>query len=227
MSSSSIHITQGKYKNRKIKLPEKIHGHNEVTSQKIKESAFQISLNLIHSIEETLFIDCFCGSAQMGFEAISRGYAEVFFYDISSERISAAKRWAESNMEESDIAKCRFEKKDSVRSIFANILENFQNQVMNHDKIKNIVFFADPPYNLPYKSQNIVNVYTEQFLKLPHIENINLVLIFQTSKKNLIKSVLDKNPLPNEKTIDFFKIYEYGNNRLAAFKICSKKDSNE
>ena len=76
--NSNLSIQSGIYKGRKVLVPSAIKGNSNFTSALLKKSVFSIldSLDLQGdiSLSESLFIDLFAGSGQMGLEAVSRGF---------------------------------------------------------------------------------------------------------------------------------------------------------
>jgi len=121
-----MRIISGKYKGRKIDGFD-IEG-TRPTQDRVKESLFaMIQEDLIDSI----CLDLFSGSGNLGIEALSNGAESCYFVDNNKECIKVIK----NNL------------KDIPNSYVINIdykeaLENFKN------KNKFNIIFLDPPYNL-------------------------------------------------------------------------------
>ena len=217
-TSSFLTVLKGKYKNRKIPIPKKIHGHNNVTPQKIKESIFQIIENQIDSYEDSIFIDLFAGSGQMGIEAASRGFVHNYFFDISRDRIAQIKQWSQQNIS-SVYQNCTFDVKDGTRE-FLKIIKgsSYVNEFINsHPSLKDVIVFADPPYGLNYKHKLLIDLLMVSFNQ-KQIENSTflITLIIQTNKDDLIDSKhkdLKKYDDPNDEE-NFKNLYKYGRHRI-------------
>ncbi|HRP70489.1 MAG TPA: RsmD family RNA methyltransferase, partial [Turneriella sp.] len=79
MKRSAFHIASGKFK-RIAFNPPKAHGHHQnTTTARVKEAAFQIVRNNIDLEGGWLFYDLFAGSGQMGLEALSLGATHATF----------------------------------------------------------------------------------------------------------------------------------------------------
>lgn len=127
-------IQSGALKGRKIPLPNPVHGHLHFTPAKFKKTVFSIleSLYLSGKLskKDSIFIDLFGGSGQMGFESLSRGFENVIIIELERKRF-------QSILEFSNILKLNLQlhNKDSFR--FAKNL-NFTDKVP--------IFYIDPPY---------------------------------------------------------------------------------
>lgn len=75
-----VRVSAGEFKGRKI--PIKIDSFR-ATSSKVRESVFNI---LRERIKDSVFIDLYAGSGAVGFEAMSRGAAKVFFVESDGKR---------------------------------------------------------------------------------------------------------------------------------------------
>lgn len=72
-------ITGGKYKGRKVLVPdEKI---TRPTLSKVRQGVFNTLFSLIGDFEGKCFFDLFGGSGVMGLEALSRGFEEVVVFE--------------------------------------------------------------------------------------------------------------------------------------------------
>lgn len=99
------------------------------TSDKVKEAVFSMLLPYMDG-EDAVCMDVFCGSGNLGLEAISRGAKTVYFSDYSRESLALARENAKI---------CGV----SDRCIFLS--GDFRNNIKRVKEPVNI-FFADPPY---------------------------------------------------------------------------------
>ena len=120
-----LRITTGKAKNRKLKVP-KIKGYRGV--QEIsKMSLFSI---LGEKVQNSVCLDLFAGSGNLGIEALSRGAGWCDFVDENPASISAINE---------NLAKCGFESNFEV--IRQDAVKFAANTMRNYD-----IIFADPFY---------------------------------------------------------------------------------
>lgn len=73
-----MQVISGEYKGRRLKFP-KTKKLRPIT-QKVKEALFNI---IGEGIEESVFLDLFSGTGQVGIEAVSRGAKLTYFVDIN------------------------------------------------------------------------------------------------------------------------------------------------
>ena len=201
------YIIRGKFRKRAIPKPSVIRGHDNVTSQKIKEAVFQIFDNN-NNLEQSLFIDLFSGSGQIGFEALSRACPAVGFVEINSKRLSAIRQWVEQNDPEATVY---YFKKDALR-LLKKILEKPEEIFTQTKKLPtSLIVYADPPYqqhNLKFES-------TVKLLQLFHtVETpfLNKTLMVQTPmERSSNEEFLETNPVLQELPIEF---HRYGKHCL-------------
>ncbi|MDF2676073.1 MAG: rsmD [Bacillota bacterium] len=125
-----MRIISGINKGKKLFAPEGMSVRP--TSDKIKESLFNI-LGFID--EESVVLDLFAGSGNVGIEFIARGAKQCYFVDSSHNSLSFVKK---------NLALCQFENKSKViQSDYGKAIENLSNMNLKFDYI-----FADPPYAL-------------------------------------------------------------------------------
>ena len=120
-----MRIIAGILKGRKLNSPadERIRP----TSDKVKESIFNM---IAGYLEDAVVIDLFCGTGNLGIEAISRGAKKCYFADRSRESM---------NLTERNIAYCKIENASvTICSEYYKALERI------HEKAD--VIFLDPPY---------------------------------------------------------------------------------
>lgn len=158
----ALSIQAGSLKGRKIPLPRSIHGHLHFTPSKLKEAVFSIleSLVLKGTLQkkDSVFVDLFGGSGQMGLESYSRGFENVIIVEIEKLRFQGLLEF--SNRLGLPVV---LHNKDSFRFI-----KNF------HTDKNFTIFFVDPPYSF----------WENQFSKLEELLSIckikSSVLIVQT-----------------------------------------------
>lgn len=154
----SVYVQQGDLKNMKIPIHEK----QETTSQRVKESAFQICKNLVSNPVDTTFIDCFSGSGQMGIEALSRNYKKVLFFEKSFLRISELSKWLNSKRSISNKS-YKVIKRDMLSTLkSASNVEDWLKKDLDlleqNDLNENleVVLYLDPPYKTFWGNPNKV-----------------------------------------------------------------------
>ncbi len=98
------------------------------TSDKVKESIFNI---IQDQMKDAVVIDLFCGTGNLGIEAISRGARKCYFVDRSRESMA---------LTEKNIAHCKIENA-SVTICSDHI------KALDRIREKADVIFLDPPYN--------------------------------------------------------------------------------
>jgi 16S rRNA (guanine(966)-N(2))-methyltransferase RsmD len=88
MKNPGLRIGSGKFKRSALALPKSHRHHQNATSARVKEAAFQIIRNRIDVDGEWVFYDLFAGSGQMGIEALSLGAVHATFAELVPERLS-------------------------------------------------------------------------------------------------------------------------------------------
>lgn len=146
-------IITGKFKGKKLAVP---NGARPVTDR-IKTSIFD---TLGARIEGATFLDLYCGSGSMGFEALSRGASSATFVDLGRDTKELIFENAkELGVDEEKIAVYRT---DSV-----NFLKKF--------KYKHDIIFCDPPFpdarDFPYHL--LKKVMKEESLSILRVPAIN------------------------------------------------------
>ncbi len=74
-----MRIISGKYKGKKLKTPN--GNHIRPTSDRLKESLFNILMHSELGIEDLLVMDIFAGTGSQGLEALSRGAEKCIFVE--------------------------------------------------------------------------------------------------------------------------------------------------
>lgn len=120
-----MRIIAGDYKGRKLITP--TDRKVRPTTDKVKEAIFSMS---VHYLEDSIVVDLFSGSGNLGLEALSRGAKHCYFCDISKESLALVRQ---------NIAICKAESKSTV------IWGDFNN-ALRKIKEKADIIILDPPY---------------------------------------------------------------------------------
>lgn len=128
-----MRIIAGKYKGRKIKIPN-LHGIKPTTNL-AKESLFNI-LNHKIDFNSVSVLDLFCGIGSITFEFISRGVYFIASVDINRKYIF----YLNENLKNFNISKNIFS------TYVSDVIVFLKNNFMVYDLI-----FLDPPYNFNQK----------------------------------------------------------------------------
>lgn len=157
------------------------------TLDRIKENMF----NLIQDcIVDSIVLDLFAGSGQLGIEALSRGARKCYFCDNDKEDILFLKK---------NIEKTHFSEKSEVFNT------DFK-QLLNSINEKCDLIFIDPPYKSEFVSQSLEKIYERQIL------NKDGIIVIETDETQKIQELL------NSRTyINVLKTKNYG--RVSLFII--------
>lgn len=120
-----MRIITGDYRGRKLETP--VGYDVRPTTDKVKEAVFNILMN---DIWDSVCVDLFAGTGNLGLEALSRGAKKCYFCDNSRESLNLIK----SNIERCDA------QEQSV------ILAGDYTKALTRIKEQADVFFLDPPY---------------------------------------------------------------------------------
>ncbi len=167
--NSNLSIQSGIYKGRKVLVPSSIKGNSNFTSALLKKSVFSIldSLELQEkiSLSESLFIDLFAGSGQMGLEAVSRGFKNTVFFELDKNRFRSLKEFLPTIRKDFILLH-----RDSFR-----YYDSFESSETN-----SIVFYIDPPYSFWEKDSEKIHRLTMNILDAFHDRKI--ILLVQSPK---------------------------------------------
>ena len=183
-----MRIVSGINKGKKLYAPEGMDVRP--TSDKIKEAIF----NMIGYIEEdSLVLDLFAGSGNVGIEFLARGAKLCYFVDVSHKSL----RYVKKNLE-----LCNFSNKSKI------IQDDYEKAIINLSNIKlsfNYIF-ADPPYAL-----NCSNNIAEQILKHNLLSPNGLLIIENDKDEKIIENIYDNMVKYKEKI--------YGRTRISIMKL--------
>jgi 16S rRNA (guanine(966)-N(2))-methyltransferase RsmD len=119
-----MRITTGKFKGRIVKMPKGIRS----TQEKVRKALFDI----LGDIEGLSFLELFAGSGAVGFEAVSRGAADLTLVEYNRDCLLAIKK----NIESLKPKSCNLYPLEAHRAI----------QAFYKNKRKFDIIFLDPPY---------------------------------------------------------------------------------
>ena len=157
------------------------------TLDRIKENMF----NLIQDkVRDSVVLDLFAGSGQLGIEALSRGADRAYFCDIDREDIVFLNK---------NIAKTRLTEKSIVLN------EDFK-KVLNTVNTKFDLIFIDPPYKSNFVEESINLIYEKSIL------NDDGLIIIETDETQKIQELLN-----SKSYINILKTKNYG--RVSLFII--------
>lgn len=114
------------------------------TTSRVKESLFAMIQDYI---KESVVLDLFSGSGNLGIEALSMGANKAYFVD---------KNRLACKVINSNIAKLNIKQGVVINSDYKKALKSFED-----DKVKFNIIFLDPPYNSDYinNSLNLIDKY--------------------------------------------------------------------
>lgn len=139
-----MRIVSGKYKGKKIAGYDLLG--TRPTMDRVKESLFAM---LQPILTDSICLDLFAGSGNLGFEALSQGAKEVVLVDKNYQALQVMKKNA---------ALLQIEEKISFyQGDFKKILAQLQGR-------KFTLIFLDPPYETDYIDQALTLIHTYQLL---------------------------------------------------------------
>ena len=145
-------ITAGKFKGRKITVPDK--NITRPTLSKVRMSVFNTLQSLVQ-FQDSSFLDMFAGSGVMGLEALSRGFSNVVAI--------------EKNLKAANVIKSNFKKFDNPPKLI--IADSLKKKL----KKKFDVIYIDPPYfsGIYEASLNAVKNNSVGIIILEHVTEVN------------------------------------------------------
>lgn len=160
-----MRIVSGFFRGRKLKAP---FGKDiRPTSDMVKESLFNI---LFTKIEDSIFLDLFSGTGNIGIEALSRGARFCYFVDNNFNSIRCLK----DNLDLLDI-KGKFE---IINSDVSKAIEFFKKKNIKFD-----IIFIDPPYYKNLAHQTLI------MLSDSNILDEDGVIVVEHHKNDIIEDV--------------------------------------
>lgn len=119
-----MRVITGKYKGRNIAMPVGIRP----TQSKVRKAIFDI----LGDIADLSFLELFAGSGAVGFEALSRGVAELTLVEDSRNALKEIRR----NIESLSLTSCNLYPFVAEKAI----------RLLYKDRLKFDIIFIDPPY---------------------------------------------------------------------------------
>ena len=159
------------------------------TLDRIKENMF----NLIQDkVRDSVVLDLFAGSGQLGIEALSRGADRAYFCDIDKEDIVFLKK---------NIAKTRLTEKSIVlnadfKKVLKTVNERFD------------LIFIDPPYKSNFVEESLELIFENAIL------NTDGLIVIETDETQKIQELLD-----SKSYINILKTKNYGRVSLFIFSF--------
>lgn len=183
-----MRIVSGTNKGKKLYAPEGMSVRP--TSDKIKEALF----NIIGYIdEESIVLDLFAGTGNVGIEFLARGGKFCYFVDVSHKSLSYVKK---------NLELCNFNSRAKIiNSDYERAIINLSNMNLKFDYI-----FADPPYDLNC-STNIIQQVLKNNLLAP-----NGLLIIESDKTEKVIENIDSNMIKYKEKI-------YGRTRISMIEL--------
>lgn len=143
------------------------------TMDRVKESLFAMIQN---ELKDSIILDLFSGSGNLGIEAVSEGAKEAYLVDHNRK----ATKTIEKNINKLGIENCKVLTMDSIKALFY-----FKNKNLLFD-----IIFLDPPYQTNYIEKSIQKALELDLLKKNGIivcETDQVTKIYQDPRLSVIK----------------------------------------
>ena len=177
-----MRVITGSARGRKL---EAVPGKNtRPTTDRMKESIFNI---IQFDLEGRTVLDLFCGTGQMGIEALSRGAARAVFVDMSAEAVRVARQ----NVEHTGLTERAQIVGGEAMQFLATASQWFD------------VIFLDPPYRTPLLAGALCKITEFDIL------NENGIIVCECEREERVP-VLDAPYWPGKR-------YDYGNRSVVLF----------
>ena len=165
-----MRIVTGSVKGLKLKAPKGFS--TRPTSDRVKESVFNILNGMINFSEVDNVLDIFAGTGSLGIEALSRGASSAVFIDFATTEIISE-----------NIKRAKFENVTKIfRGDFVKVLKKISAQDLKFDLI-----FADPPYK-----KNLANITLELIAELELLNTGGLIVVEHGIDENLDTKIVEK-----------------------------------
>jgi len=164
-----MRILNGKYKGKKIQTLNK--SFLRPTTSKTREAIFNILENNEYfkniNFAEAVFLEIFCGSAIVSFEAYSRGFKKIILIDNNEE----IRGLFDKNIQLFTREDFDFLKYDALK--------------LSQTAMKADICFMDPPYNKNYTDKILTNLHENSLI------NKNAIIIVEVRKNTPINYGLE------------------------------------
>lgn len=183
-----MRIVSGINKGKRLYAPDGLNVRP--TSDKVKEALF----NMIGNIDEdSLVLDLFAGSGNVGIEFLARGAKYCYFVDSSRKSLSYVKK---------NLELCKFSHRAKIiQNDYSKAIVNFSNMNIKFDYI-----FADPPYDLQCSGKIIDLIVGKKLLSEKG------VLIIESDKSENVIDNIDTKVLKYKEKL-------YGITRISLIKL--------
>ncbi len=151
-----MRIITGKRKG--LKLNSNKNFDTRPTEDRIKESVF----NILGNVSESLVLDLFAGTGNIGLEFLSRGAKEVYLVDNNKDAINVINK----NVEKINLPGCKIIKSDYIQA-----LRDLSNIKFNY-------IYIDPPYQEK-------NIYEASLKNIASNKNFKKALVIVETDKNM------------------------------------------
>lgn len=187
-----IHINAGKYKGRKIFLP------NIETTRPSKSIVRNSIFNTLQNeVTDRPFIELFAGSGSIGFEAVSRGSSKVLFCEMNRVAIQTLKKNILSFSGE------------NIEIITGDTFSNISTILSRLDKES--IFYLDPPFSI---RDGMEDIYKKSYKIFESIDKKYIYYIIlehlsdEVAPKNIGETSLIKSKKFGKTTISYYKFLE-------------------
>lgn len=143
------------------------------TMDRVKESLFAMIQN---KVKDSIILDLFSGSGNLGIEAISEGAKEAYLVDYNKK----ATKTIENNLKKLEIKNCKVLTMDYLKAL---------DYLKNENKLFDIILL-DPPYQTDYIEKSIQKILELNILNEEGIivcETDQLTKIYQDTRLSVIK----------------------------------------
>lgn len=151
-----MRIITGKRKG--LKLNSNKNFDTRPTEDRIKESVF----NILGNVSDSLVLDLFAGTGNIGLEFLSRGAKEVYLVDNNKDAINVINK----NVEKINLPGCKIIKSDYIQA-----LRDLSNIKFNY-------IYIDPPYQEK-------NIYEASLKNIASNKNFKKALVIVETDKNM------------------------------------------
>lgn len=157
------------------------------TLDRIKENMF----NLIQDkVRDSVVLDLFAGSGQLGIEALSRGADRAYFCDIDKEDIV----FLEKNIDKTRLTEKSIVLNADFKKVLKTVNEKFD------------LIFIDPPYKSNFVEESLELIFENAIL------NTDGLIVIETDETQKIQELLD-----SKSYINILKTKNYG--RVSLFIV--------
>lgn len=157
------------------------------TLDRIKENMF----NLIQDkVRDSVVLDLFAGSGQLGIEALSRGADRAYFCDIDKEDIV----FLEKNIDKTRLTEKAIVLNADFKKVLKTVNERFD------------LIFIDPPYKSNFVEESLELIFENAIL------NTDGLIVIETDETQKIQELLD-----SKSYINILKTKNYG--RVSLFIV--------